>query len=72
MPEARANTPAPSIPHIAVTSALKSLKAPELPEPVAVLPPVEEVLVADEPEAEAEEPDEPEVSTEELTPKALM
>lgn len=70
MPEARANTPAPSIPHIAVTSALKSLKAPELPEPVAVLPPVEEVWVADEPEAE--EPDEPEVSTEELTPKALM
>lgn len=70
MPDTKVNTPAPNTAHIAVTSTLRSLKAPELPEPsVAVLPPVVAVLLAEEPEAEA---DEPEVSTEELTPKALM
>ena len=74
MPETKATTPAPNNPHIAVRSALRSLKAPELPDPpVAVLPPVEAVLLADDPEPDAEElPELPEVRTDELTPNALM
>ena len=73
MPETKATTPAPKTPHIAVRSALRSLKAALPVPPVAVLPPVVAVLLALDPEPEVDElPEVPEVRTEELTPNALM